>query len=121
MRAKSVILYGNKHYICNHKKEVFFPSFQSQLINYMRKGKNMKRKKVLLLAQQKTTKNKKKTTSISAKKKNKKKNPAICAVMVFSLCVKFEGFTVFRVISNYTQYPEVVTRRCTIKKVLLHF
>ena len=55
------------------RKKFFFPSFQSQLINYMRKGKNMKRKKVLLLAQQKTTTTKKKTTSISAKKKPKKK------------------------------------------------
>ena len=73
MRAKSVILYRNKHYICNHKKEVFFPSFQSQLTNYMRKGKNMKRKKVLLLAQQKTTTTKKQNYLRKKKKTNKQK------------------------------------------------
>ena len=89
----------------------------------MRKGKNIKRKKVLLLAQQKTTTTtKKKQLLFAQKEKNKQtKKTAICAVMVFSLCVKFEGFTVFGVICNYTQYPEAVTQRCTIKKVLLHF
>ena len=64
-----------------------------------------KGKKCFYLRNKKQQQQKKQQLLFAQKEKNKQtKKTAICAVMVFSLCVKFEGFTVFGVICNYNQY-----------------